>query len=236
MTTPGALTLPRARTRAKGGVLEISERKPYRRNPFFTGHEDILQTLHSTFQSKDKGIIPALAISGLGGIGKTQTALEYIYRYRHEYQAVLWCRAQTRELLTTDFTNIATLLDLPERHMQNQDCAVVAVKRWLSRESGWLLVLDNANDLEMVSDFLPELPVGHLLLTTCTQHTGQIARCIPLEKLSREESIFFLLQRQTFRKFIFMWRGICRLLVTSQSDRRNDGRFTSCARSGGVIY
>lgn len=180
---------------APNGSIPAIWNVPYRRNLFFTGHEDILQTLHSAFQSKEKGIIPALAISGLSGIGKTQTALEYIYRYRHEYQAVLWCRAQTLELLTTDFTSIAALLELPERYKQNHDCTVVAVKRWLSRETGWLLVMDNANDLEMVSDFLPELPVGHLLLTTCSQHTAQIARCIPLEKLSREESILFLLQR-----------------------------------------
>lgn len=168
---------------------------PYRRNPFFTGHDEILQTLHTAFNTDDMTSIPALAISGLSGIGKTQTALEYVYRYCKEYQAVLWVRADTHELLTTDFVNLAALLGLPEKHDQDQGRVVAAVKRWLSRRTSWLLVLDNADDLEMVSDFLPGQPKGHLLLTTCTQHTCQIARCVPLAKLSTEESILFLLRR-----------------------------------------
>ena len=176
------------------GSIPVIWNVPYRRNPFFTGHEEVLQTLHSEF-NEEIAIMPALAISGLSGIGKTQAALEYVYRYCHEYQAVLWVRADTHELLTTDFVSLAALLELPERNDQDQGRIVVAVKRWLSRRTGWLLVLDNADDLEMVSDFLPELPGGHLLLTTRTQHTCQIARCIPLEKLSMEESILFLLRR-----------------------------------------
>lgn len=168
---------------------------PYRRNPFFTGHEETLRLLHAAFNAEDTPIIQALAISGLSGIGKTQTALEYVYRYGNDYQAVLWVRADTHELLATDFASLATLLALPEKDDQDQGRAVAAVKRWLSRRTGWLLVLDNADDLEMVSDFLPGVPGGHLLLTTRTHHTGQIAQCVPLKKLSMEESVLFLLRR-----------------------------------------
>ncbi len=168
---------------------------PYRRNPFFTGREETLQALHTALNTEETPFIQALAISGLGGIGKTQTALEYVYRNSNAYQAVLWARADTRELLTTDFVRIATLLALPEESSQDQGRVVAAVKRWLSKKTGWLLVLDNADDLAMVNDFLPEIPGGHLLLTTRTPHTGQIAQCVPMKKLSREEGVFFLLRR-----------------------------------------
>jgi hypothetical protein len=51
----------------------------------------------------------------MGGIGKTQTALEYAYRHRQEYKDVLWVNASTHETLVADFAGIAGLLDLPER-------------------------------------------------------------------------------------------------------------------------
>ena len=59
------------------------------------------------------------SISGLGGIGKTQLAVEYAYRHLDEYQYVLWVRAAGVEALTTSFTEIAHLLKLPEK---DKDC------------------------------------------------------------------------------------------------------------------
>jgi tetratricopeptide (TPR) repeat protein len=168
---------------------------PYRRNPFFTGRAETLQALHDALNDEDADPMQPLALSGLGGIGKTQTALEYVYRYRNAYQAVFWARADTRELLTTEYGDIAALLDLPEQRDQDQLRAVAAVKRWLSRKTGWLLVLDNVDDMGMVSDFLPEAPGGHLLLTTRAQCTGLLARRVSMEKLDMEESVLFLLRR-----------------------------------------
>src|SRR5437763_5998976 len=57
---------------------------PYRRNPFFTGREEILTYLHNvlTENKTAAALTQAQAISGLGGIGKTQIAIEYVYRYR----------------------------------------------------------------------------------------------------------------------------------------------------------
>ncbi|HEU5377921.1 MAG TPA: helix-turn-helix transcriptional regulator, partial [Ktedonobacteraceae bacterium] len=88
---------------------------PYRRNPFFTGREDLLRHLHQTLsQNHTLTLAQSLAISGLGGIGKTQVALEYAYQYRSAYRFVFWANAATREALLADIMAIADRLQLPE--------------------------------------------------------------------------------------------------------------------------
>ncbi len=169
---------------------------PYRRNPYFTGREDLLTRLHELLHSgKAAALTQPQAISGLGGIGKTQTAVEYAYRSRDDYQAVLWASAATRETLISDFVALAALLQLPERDVADQSIVVAAVKRWLASNRDWLLILDNADDLELAADFLPLESSGHILLTTRAQFTGTIANSIEVEKMEQAEGALLLLRR-----------------------------------------
>ena len=70
-----------------------------------------------------------------------------------------------------------------------------AVKRWIREQRQWLLILDNADDLGMVRDFLPETYTGHILLTTRSQAMGRFAGSIELDRLEQEEGTLFLLHR-----------------------------------------
>ncbi len=169
---------------------------PYRRNPFFTGREEILAHLFTVLQnSKAAALTQTQAISGLGGIGKTQIAVEYAYRYRNQYQAIFWITASTREAFTADFVMLAALLDLPEQHEQDQDIVVRAVKRWLTTHTHWLLILDNVDNLEMLADYLPVHNTGDVLLTTRLQALGTLAQNIEVEKMGLDEGVIFLLRR-----------------------------------------
>ncbi len=168
---------------------------PARRNPFFTGREDILEHLHTLLHSdKTVALTQVQAISGLGGIGKTQTAIEYAYRYRHAYQAVFWVKAGTVETLRSDVAALASLLHLPEQGEPNQQRVVAAVKRWLETHTDWLLILDNVEDLAQVSDIVTWRG-GYVLLTTRTQVTGTYAPRLNLAKMELEEAALFLLRR-----------------------------------------
>ncbi len=146
---------------------------PYRRNAYFTGREDLLKRLSDALRT---GNLAALtqpqAITGLGGIGKTQSAVEYAYRSSNDYQAVLWVTASTRETLIVSFLDLARLLNLPEKDEQDQMITVQAVKRWLEKHDDWLLIVDNADDLAMVEEFLPTGGTGHIVLTTHSQALG----------------------------------------------------------------
>jgi tetratricopeptide (TPR) repeat protein len=161
------------------------------RNPFFTGRDPYLKGLEDGLAHGR-----AQAISGLGGIGKTQTAIEYAYRHRDQYRAVLWSQADSRDALVSGFGAIASLLDLPEKDEKDANVVAEAVRRWLERQSGWLLILDNVEELVgVVKPFLPTSGTGQVLMTTRLQATGAIAQNVELEKMELEEGALFLLRR-----------------------------------------
>ncbi|HLX58577.1 MAG TPA: tetratricopeptide repeat protein [Ktedonobacteraceae bacterium] len=174
---------------------------PYHRNPFFTGREDLLKKLHDHFtQAKTTALTQPPAITGLGGIGKTQTAIEYAYRHKDEYKYVLWVNAAARETLIHDFIEIARLLGLPEKDEQDQNKAVAAVKQWFTGHNRWLLIMDNADDFSLTSEFLPAGDNGHILLTTREQAWGSVAYNLEVEKMDETEGILFLLRRAKILK------------------------------------
>ena len=186
----------------QGSVVSVSEppvqlpqpvwNMPFHRNPFFTGRRKLLETLHENFTSAKK---QRQAISGLSGSGKTQIAVEYAYRYRNEYTCILWMNAADANALASDFAIAANLLHLPQRTIQNQELTIAAVKQWLHDHPGWLLILDDVEDIDMVSKFLPTGDGGHILITTGAQAVGPNFNLIRIEPIDKDEGILLLLRR-----------------------------------------
>lgn len=169
---------------------------PYPRNPFFTGREELLQTLHEQLHREHKiALGQSWAISGLGGIGKTQVALEYVYRYVSTYTAIFWISAETSDTLLANTITLAEVLNLPERNEQDQQLAVRAVHRWLDNHQGWLLVCDNVEDLALLQPILSTVRQGSILVTTRLQAVGVIIQRIQVDPMTPQEGTTFLLQR-----------------------------------------
>src|SRR5258708_3820364 len=143
-----------------------------------------------------RSILPLLSVAVvLGGIGKTQIAVEYSYRYQDEYHFVLWVQANTHEILTSGFLAIAVLLNLPVKDAQDQGMVVQAVKHWLEEHDKWLLIFDNVDDLSLIDVFLPIRHTGHILFTTRSHIMSGRAHRVEVEEMNTEEGTLFLLRR-----------------------------------------
>lgn len=135
------------------------------------------------------------AIVGLGGVGKTQLALEYVYSYIDDYEIVWWLRSEEPSTLVADYVGLAAALNLPESRLADQNIVVEAVRRKLGQLEGWLLIFDNAAKPERVDPYLPQGGRGHVIITSRNPNWGGTAKSLPVNVFSRDESIEFLCKR-----------------------------------------
>jgi tetratricopeptide (TPR) repeat protein len=135
-----------------------------------------------------------VAVTGLGGVGKTQLVLAYIQRHETRYhERVFWLPAQDPETLDRRYADIAARLRLPGKDTANQAYVVHSVRLWLEENEDWLLVFDNAESTDILRRYLPAAGRGHVLVTS----RDQIWRDVPVVNLgpwSRAESMEFLAQ------------------------------------------
>lgn len=168
---------------------------PIAHTPFFTGRDNLLVALHKRLTTaKTAALTPPQALFGLGGIGKTRAAAEYAFRYGDDYSNVFWVHAATRDSLLADFVALAQQLDLPQKNEQDQTRIIAAVQHWLADHEGWLLIMDNADDLPLALEFLPTYHKGHILFTTRAPAAGIIATSVEVEKLNPQEGMLLLLR------------------------------------------
>jgi len=167
---------------------------PYLRNPNFTGREDLLSQLRSALTSGQPAALTQ-AIHGLGGVGKTQLAVEYAYRHAAEYDLVWWVRAEEPAALAAYYAALAGPLNLPEKDEPDQRLVVQAVRRWLSQNTGWFLIFDNARRPEDLRPYLPPGGAGHVLVTSRYSAWRGVANPLTVQVWERPESVAFLLKR-----------------------------------------
>ncbi|KAL2678851.1 hypothetical protein Neosp_009603 [[Neocosmospora] mangrovei] len=151
---------------------------PYDKNPSFVGRDAIFKEIESALAAEE-GVQPKTALYGLGGIGKSQIALEYCYRKRKKDQrcSIFWCNAATAARFEESLNRIATQCGLISKEQTTDSFAIL--KDWLEfRHQGpWLMVVDNVDDQDtffsthmrtgrIPSECIPHCAQGSLIFTT----------------------------------------------------------------------
>lgn len=167
---------------------------PHNRNRNFTGRKSQLDKLRKTLISgKPATLIQTL--HGLGGVGKTQIAIEYTYRYRDDYDLVWWLNCEETVKLTHDYIKLIERLNLPARVVDDPKVKIEAVKRWLETTNRWLLIFDNVSEPIDIQVFLPSVNIGHILITSRNPSWRGISTPFNVDTMPRKESIQFLIKR-----------------------------------------
>ena len=166
---------------------------PHQRNPNFTGRVQLMSDLQKALASGPTALTQV--IYGLGGVGKTQLALEYAYQNVDKYNIIWWLRSEDSVTLASDYAILAQELDLHDKGAADQNLITEAVRRCLEQQQNWLLVFDNADDPALINEYVPRGGLGHVLVTSRNPNWRGTASPLSVKELEREESVDFLVKR-----------------------------------------
>lgn len=184
-----------AHPRPPGEVPVIWGNVP-QRNKNFTGREPLLTDLRDRV-TRDVTAVLAHALHGMGGVGKTQLAIEYAYRYMHEYQIIWYIPADQTTLVRSSLAALAPRLGLENITPGRVEDAASAVLDALRRGepySRWLVIFDNADQPEQLKDLLPAGP-GHVIVTSRNHRWQSMADIVEVDVFTRTESLDFMRRR-----------------------------------------
>ncbi|MFH1679589.1 MAG: tetratricopeptide repeat protein, partial [Candidatus Eisenbacteria bacterium] len=174
-------------------------RVDFDRNLNFRGREELLETMNKAFLGGTDRHSRTRVIHGLGGVGKSQVALQYAHRYSYEYDYVWWMNAEDRAGLSGDYVKAARSLEtigelkLPGSGPEYEPEIVNAMRDWLDANDRWLVIMDNASGQRDLRGFIPSSSSssGHLLITS--RNPDWDYPCHHLGVMSEEAAVDLLL-------------------------------------------
>jgi Domain of unknown function (DUF4062)/NB-ARC domain len=157
------------------------------RNPAFTGRDGLLAAMRDRLLAGDRAMVQAL--HGMGGVGKTQLAIEYAHRFAADYDVAWWVDAEQAGLIGDQFAALGAALGCVQPGAATE--VVQATVLGDLRERGrWLLVFDNAETPAGIRSWLPG-GTGHVLITSRERAWAEIAAPVEVDVLARAESVAF---------------------------------------------
>ncbi|WP_067823513.1 FxSxx-COOH system tetratricopeptide repeat protein [Actinomadura kijaniata] len=162
------------------------------RNKDFTGREELLAGLRQ--QGGGTTAVLPTALHGLGGVGKTQIAIEFAHRHKSDYDVVWWIPSDQKLLVPGAIARLAPHLGLPESNetgVEETAEAVINALRAGQPFERWLLVFDNAHDPESLTEYIPDGP-GDVIITSRNFSWNGVVRTLTVDVFSRQESRMFL--------------------------------------------
>ncbi|WP_261574322.1 FxSxx-COOH system tetratricopeptide repeat protein [Frankia gtarii] len=168
---------------------------PWPRNPLFTGRDGELTAMASRLLSAEASVVVLpQTLHGLGGVGKTQLAVEYAYRHATDYDLVWWVPGESTALAMGALVDLASRVGVPATDSaQERITGLVEVLRRGEPFRRWLVVVDNA---EAPSGLFGVLAVagrsGHVLVTSRDPAWASWAQPVEVDVLPRADAIRLL--------------------------------------------
>ena len=187
--TPGGMSrLDRPGPRLPGSMPRVWNIPA--RNPAFTGRDGMLAQVRERLLAGDTAVVQAF--QGMGGVGKSQLAIEYAHRFAAMYDLAWWVNSEQAGLIGDQFAALGTALGCVQPGA-GMEVARVAVLAELRERGRWLLIFDN---IENPADVRPWLPVGgHVLITSRERGWAEVAVPVEVDVLARPESVVILRDR-----------------------------------------
>ncbi|WP_439384488.1 FxSxx-COOH system tetratricopeptide repeat protein [Amycolatopsis lexingtonensis] len=157
----------------------------------FTGRDDLLTALRAALCSGQPAVVQAL--NGMGGVGKTTTAIEYAHRHAAEYDVAWWVPSEDPDLVAGHLAALAQALDLATGE-DLPDVAVARLRGALQSRGRWLVVFDNAEDPAALRPLLPG-GEGHVIITSRNPDWDDVGAALQVREFTRSESVELLRTR-----------------------------------------
>jgi tetratricopeptide (TPR) repeat protein len=135
-----------------------------------------------------------IILTGLGGIGKTQLALEYLYRFRDDYSHVFWIASESVTAMQQSYSQLLSELGFFKDQATFRDLQR-AFWDWLKQNDDCLLVYDNVEDVGQLRDLLPPDYGGAVIITTQSAAVGPFGSSIAVSPMDADEAHDFLKKR-----------------------------------------
>jgi tetratricopeptide (TPR) repeat protein len=158
------------------------------RNLEFTGRAALLAEIRRRLRGGDRAVVHAL--NGYSGIGKTQLAIEYAYRYAAEYDLVWWVDSENPELIAEQLAVLAARVGAASSAVAVPE-AVRSLGEYLRGYRRSLLVFDNVVDPDDIVGLLPA-GAGDVLITSRTAAWAKTASVIDVDVFDPAESVGLL--------------------------------------------
>lgn len=171
------------------------------RNVNFTGRDQDLRKLRQELREGRVTVVLPQTILGLGGVGKTQVALEYAHRFRADYDIIWWMNCAQSQYVDASLADLGQRMRLVFSASLPEEGGVTELAQQVlnilreSADKRWLLIYDNAEDLNEVQKLLPS-GGGHVLITSRNESWTALGNPLKVDVFKRQESIGHLRRRK----------------------------------------
>ena len=181
--------------------IKLIKYLPKFRNPNFVGRQEKLGEIHHQLKAENNNRVAIYAVSGMGGIGKSELAIEYAYEFKNDYSGgICWLNVRNRNLATEiiQFIQLQMDLEVPQKIQGNTLTLEQQVewcwKNWKPPEGSVLVIFDDVTEYKDINKLLPRINNQRFKLLITTRRLGLDNKIvdIPLDVLCEDDALSLL--------------------------------------------